>query len=144
MPNGLSGELHWAPLALRSHPESELMLMRILKVTGALLLLLIACGVGWITGLYQGVFDGKTAVFNERNWRWTEIITSTLEEKGLNKTVELENTGDGYVIIRGRIPEDQLTDLRNTLITKFGTKSAQTALRGVNQNERMDAEAVVP
>lgn len=144
MPNGLSGELHWAPLALRSHPESELMLMRILKVTGALLLLLIAYGVGWITGLYQGVFDGKTAVFNERNWRWTEIITSTLEEKGLNKTVELENTGDGYVIIRGRIPEDQLTDLRNTLITKFGTKSAQTALRGVNQNERMDAEAVVP
>lgn len=110
------------------------MAKRVLIIVGVLSVMILAYVIGLFNGYMQGMYDGKTAVFNQNYREWTSIIEPTLDSLDI-QNLTLDRTVDGYVIIYGELPREELAELRKALIQEFGSHSTRTALRRVVESD---------
>ena len=115
------------------------MLSRKIKIAAmlcfVLFFMLISCLSAWITGYSRGMFQGKMSVYNARYRHQSSCVQSAIKGNDDFRSLTLDRYGDGSVIIRGFLTQEQIESLQQELVTCFGSSSARWAVSKITVAE---------
>ncbi|QDU87593.1 hypothetical protein Pla175_09580 [Pirellulimonas nuda] len=104
------------------------MRIKIAKAIGLLIAAALIWTVGWLAGYMQGMFDGKMSEFNGRFTFQESLALSIFHNDPTLPALQIDRHGDGNIILRGRVSEQQLTQLRTGLASEIGATRARLAV----------------